>query len=74
MPTKYEMLLSNTYDLWFVQWAEKSKTTGLGDTPAEAFQIGTGVELLDLLRLGHRIVKRSTDEHYARRADCRRRV
>ena len=33
MPTKYEMLLSNTYDLWFAPWAEKSKTTGLGDTP-----------------------------------------
>lgn len=66
MPTKYEMLLSNTYDLWFAPWAEKSKTTGLGDTPAEAFQIGTGVELLDLLRLGHRIVKRSIDEHQVR--------
>ena len=66
MPTKYEMLLSNTYDLWFAPWAEKSKTTGLGDTPAEAFQIGTGVELLDLIRLGHRIVKRSIDEHQVR--------
>lgn len=63
MPTKYEMLLSNTYDLWFAPWAERSKTTGLGDTPAEAFQIGTGVVLLDLLRLGNRIVKRSAVEH-----------
>ena len=47
MPSKYEMVLSNTYDVWFAPWAEKSKTTGLGATPAEAFKIGTGVELLD---------------------------
>lgn len=66
MPQKYEMLLSNTYDLWFAPWAERSKTTGLGATPAEAFQIGTGVELLDLLRLGNRIVKRSAVEHRVR--------
>lgn len=66
MPSKYETVLSNTYDLWFAPWAEKSKTTGLGATPAEAFQIGTGVELLDLLRLGHRIIKRSTDNQQVR--------
>lgn len=66
MPAKYEMVLSNTYDLWFAPWAEKSKTTGLGATPAEAFKIGTGVELLDLLRLGHRIVKRSSSDHQVR--------
>ncbi|MDO3017393.1 MULTISPECIES: hypothetical protein [Mycobacteriaceae] len=66
MPAKYEMVLSNTYDLWFAPWAEKSKTTGLGATPAEAFKIGTGVELLDLLRLGHRIVKRSSGDHQVR--------
>lgn len=66
MPQKYEMLLSNTYDLWFEPWAKRSKTTGLGATPAEAFQIGTGVELLDLLRLGNHIVKRSADEHRIR--------
>ncbi len=66
MPAKYEMVLSNTYDLWFAPWVEKSKTTGLGATPAEAFKIGTGVELLDLLRLGHRIVKRSSGDHQVR--------
>ncbi|OCB32796.1 hypothetical protein A9X02_24260 [Mycobacterium malmoense] len=66
MPSKYEMVLSNTYDLWFAPWAEKSKTTGLGATPAEAFQIGTGVELLDLLRLGHHIIKRSAGDHQVR--------
>nr|WP_234921090.1 hypothetical protein [Mycobacteroides chelonae] len=66
MPAKYEMVLSNTYDLWFKPWAERSTTTGLGATPAEAFQIGTGIELLDLLRLGHRIIKRSADDHQVR--------
>ncbi|WP_234809151.1 hypothetical protein [Mycobacteroides saopaulense] len=66
MPTKYEMLLSNTYDLWFAPWAKKSKTTGLGATPAEAFQIGTGLDLFGLLRLGHRIVKRSVGGHQVR--------
>lgn len=66
MPSKYEMVLSNTYDLWFAPWAEKSNTTGLGETPAVAFQIGTGVELLDLLRLGDRIVRRSTCDYQVR--------
>lgn len=66
MPSKYEMVLSNTHDLWFAPWAEKSKATGLGATPAEAFKIGTGVELLELLRLGHRIVKRSSGDHQVR--------
>ena len=36
------------------------------DAPAEAFQIATGVELLDVIRLGERIVKRSIDEHQVR--------
>lgn len=66
MPAKYEMVLSNTYDLWFAPWAEKSKTTGLGAMPAEAFKIGTGVELFDLLRLGHCIVMRSGADHQVR--------
>ncbi len=66
MPSMYEMVLSNTYDLWFAPWAERSKTTGLGATPAEAFKTATGVELLDLLRLGHRIVKRSKANHQVR--------
>ncbi|MBU8814327.1 hypothetical protein [Mycolicibacterium goodii] len=66
MPSMYEMVLSNTYDLWFTPWAERSKTTGLGATPAEAFKTATSVELLDLLRLGHRIVKRSKASHQVR--------
>ncbi|OHT78136.1 hypothetical protein BKG69_15940 [Mycobacteroides chelonae] len=59
-PLKLEIVLSNTYDLWFTEWAPRSKTTGLGSTPAQAFQIATGIELLDLLRLGRRIIKRSS--------------
>jgi hypothetical protein len=55
---------------WFVSvftaWPSKSKATGLGATPAEAFKIATGVELLDLMRLGHRIIKRSSDNHQVR--------
>lgn len=65
-PLRSELVLSNTYDLWFNEWAPKSNTTGLGDTPAEAFKIATGVELLDFMRLGHRIVKRSTKTHQVR--------
>ena len=59
-PLKLEIVLSNTYDLWFTEWAPRSKTTGLGATPAEAFEIATGVELLDVMRLGRRIIKRSS--------------
>ena len=42
-PLKYEIALSNTYDLWFTQWAPKSNTKGLGATPAESFKIAAGV-------------------------------
>jgi hypothetical protein len=65
-PLKYEIALSNTYELWFRAWSPRSKTTGLGATPAEAFEIGTGVELLDVMRLGTRIIKRSIDTHQVR--------
>ncbi|GAB7146268.1 hypothetical protein [Mycobacterium riyadhense] len=65
-PLKYEIVLSNTDDLWFTTWHPRSETTGLGATPAEAFKIATGVDLLDVMRLGTRIVKRSTDSHQVR--------
>jgi hypothetical protein len=57
-PLKLEIVLSNTHDLWFTESAPRSKTTGLGATPAQAFEIATGVELLDMMRLGRRIIKR----------------
>jgi hypothetical protein len=66
LPLKYEMVLSNTYDLWFTAWPSRSRTTGLGATPADAFKIATGVDLLDVMRLGARIIKRSTDGHQVR--------
>lgn len=59
-PLKYEIALSNTYDLWFTEWAPRSNTTGLGETPAEAFKIATGVELLEVMRLGARIIDRNS--------------
>lgn len=65
-PLRLEIVLSNSYDLWFTEWASRSKTTGLGATPAEAFKIATGVELLDVMRLGRRIIKRSTKSHQVR--------
>lgn len=65
-PRKYQIVVSNTFDLWFSAWSPRSKTTGLGATPAEAFKIATGVELLDVMRLGARIIKRSTDAHQVR--------
>ena len=65
-PLKLEIVLSNTYDLWFAAWAPRSKITGLGATPAEAFKIATGVDLLDVMRLGYRIIQRSTDVHQVR--------
>ncbi len=65
-PLRLEIVLSNSFDLWFTEWASRSKTTGLGATPAEAFKIATGVELLDVMRLGRRIIKRSTKSHQVR--------
>jgi hypothetical protein len=65
-PLKFEIVLLNTYDLWFTAWPSRSKITGLGATPADAFEIATGVDLLDVMRLGSRIVKRSTAAHQVR--------
>jgi hypothetical protein len=65
-PQKYQIVVSNTFDIWFSPWAPRSRTTGLGATPAEAFKIATGVDLLDVMRLGARIIKRSTDAHQVR--------
>ncbi|WP_230589235.1 hypothetical protein [Mycobacterium kansasii] len=65
-PLKYETVLSNTYDLWFTAWLSRSNTNGLGATPAEAFKIATGIELLDMMRLGARIIERSSDAHQVR--------
>jgi hypothetical protein len=65
-PLRLEIVLSNTYDLWFTAWASRSKTTGLGATPAEAFKIATDVVLIEVLRLGRRIIKRSTTNHQVR--------
>lgn len=62
-PLKYQIVVSNTFDIWLSEWSPRSKTTGLGATPAEAFKIATGVDLLDVMRLGARIIKRSTDAH-----------
>ncbi len=61
-PLRLEIVLSNTYDLWFTKWAPRSKTTGLGATPAEAFKIATEVELIDIMRLGLRIIKRTKNQ------------
>ncbi|MFL0160287.1 hypothetical protein ACJH41_23350 [Mycobacteroides chelonae] len=60
-PLKYEIAVSNTFDVWFNEWSPRSKTSGLGTTPAEAFVIATGVDLIDVMRLGARIIKRSID-------------
>jgi hypothetical protein len=66
LPLKLEIVLSNTDDVWFTAWPSRSKTTGLGATPAEAFKIATGIDLLDVMRLGHRIIKRSTAQRQVR--------
>lgn len=59
LPLRLEIVLPNTDDLWFTAWPSRSTTTGLGATPAEAFKIATGIDLLDVMCLGHRIIKRS---------------
>lgn len=59
-PLKLEIVLSNTDDLWFTAWAPRSNVTGLGAKPADAFAIATGVDLLEVMRLGYRIIQRST--------------
>lgn len=65
-PLRLEIVFSNTYDLWFTKWAPRSKTTGLGATPVDAFKIATDVELIDVMRLGLRIIKRSTKNQQVR--------
>ncbi|GAF45560.1 hypothetical protein [Rhodococcus wratislaviensis] len=49
---KLEILQANTYDTWFAPWPIKITDPLLGNTPAEAFAAATGVDLVDVLRLG----------------------
>lgn len=52
-----EMLLSNTHDIWLREWPSRSKLSNLGGTPAESFNIATGVDLLQVVQLGAIIAK-----------------
>ena len=76
-PLKLEMCCRTRTTCGSPRGPPRSKTTGLGPTPADAFKIATGVELLDVMRLGHRIIKRSSETIrwvHSRRPDSRRRL
>ncbi|MEV6225371.1 hypothetical protein AB0M13_27320 [Nocardia fluminea] len=58
-PIKLEVVQSTTFETWFSMWPSRVTNPALGKTPAEAFEIATGLALVDLLRLGDIVRQRS---------------
>lgn len=50
--SKLEILQANTYNTWFSEWPIPVTDPCLGNCPADAFAIATGIDLRDVLRLG----------------------
>ncbi|MDW5610660.1 hypothetical protein [Mycolicibacterium sp. D5.8-2] len=65
-PLKIELVKANTFDTWFRPWPTRSNSNGLGNSPEECFKIATGVELVDVLRLGDVIAKRGATQQQVR--------
>jgi hypothetical protein len=68
-PAKKEVVQANTYDTWFTGWPDRVTEPKLGATPAEAFKTATGIDLVELLRLGEIITGRSAGTVVNTRAD-----
>lgn len=47
-----QILQAKTYDTWFAPWPINVTDPLLGETPADAFTAATGVEFIEILRLG----------------------
>jgi hypothetical protein len=54
-PLKLEVAHANAINIWFAPWPDKVNESRFGRSPAEAFKEATGVDLADLLHLGHLI-------------------
>ncbi|WP_280338504.1 hypothetical protein [Nocardia neocaledoniensis] len=58
-PLKLEVVQATTFETWFSLWPSRVTNPTLGKTPAEAFEVATGLDLVDLLRLGDIVRQRS---------------
>lgn len=52
-PAKLETLMASTNNVWLRPWPGSVTDPRLGDSPADSFASANGIELLDVLTLGH---------------------
>ncbi|KQU01934.1 hypothetical protein ASG56_20645 [Rhodococcus sp. Leaf7] len=64
MPQKREILQADTQRVWFNRWPSRVTDPRLGAKPADTFLTANGVELLDVLALGHLVIERATEGEY----------
>lgn len=64
LPQKREILQADTQRTWFTGWPNRVTDPRLGATPADTFNSANGVELLDVLALGHIVIERAADGKY----------
>ncbi|MFD8102872.1 hypothetical protein ACFV24_25370 [Nocardia fluminea] len=50
---------ATTFETWFSNWPDRVSDLTLGKTPAEAFMAATGIQLIDILRLGDIVRQKS---------------
>lgn len=62
-PSKLEILLSNTSDMWFHPWPARSNVNGLAPSPREAFSAAVGVSLNEVIAIGCIIADENKRSH-----------
>jgi hypothetical protein len=50
-----DLLLSDTYEMWFKGWPKRAPHDLIGDTPVDAFLAATGVPLREVIKWGLRL-------------------
>lgn len=56
---KLETLMASTNNAWLRPWPATVTDSRLGDSPADSFRSANGVELVDVLALGHVVAERA---------------
>lgn len=56
-PVKLETLMASTNNVWLRKWPGSVTDPRLGDSPADSFATANGIELLDVLTLGHLVAE-----------------
>lgn len=57
-PVKLELIFAYTYDVWFTPWPGRVTDERVGESPAAAFKLANGIDLLDVMVVGQIITER----------------